>query len=167
MKLVNMFSRFCLFAIFAFAIFSTSAFAQKPVTFHAKFVANVSELHVSIPSDLIEPTIKGHYSYLADRNLSQAEVNLYLEMYLRETVKLQYGAFPMALGESGISHQNGETKLVMNLAGLPAEAKELMVQINSFTQHPNQQNLFKITKSFYKQSFALSNANAFSTHVPL
>lgn len=162
-----MFTRLLFSAILFLALFSGCVWSQKPVTFHAKFVANVSELHISIPTNLIEPTIKGHYDYLANRALSQAEVNLFLEMYLRETVKLQYGAFPMALGESGISHQEGTTKLVMNLAGLPAEAKELMVEINSFAQNPKQQNLFKITKSFYNQSFALSNANAFSTHVPL
>lgn len=162
-----MFTRLFYTAILLSVLFSSHVWAQKPVTFHAKFVANVSELHVSIPSKLIEPTIKGHYPYLANRALSQAEVNLYLEMYLRETVKLQYGAFPMALGESGISHQDGTTKLVMNLAGLPAEAKELMVQINSFAKNPKQENLFKITKSYFNQSFALSNANAFSTHVPL
>lgn len=162
-----MFARIVLFTIVFFALYSANVHAQKSVTFHAKFVANVSELHVSIPSDLIEPTIKKHYSYLAGRDLSQAEINLYLEMYLRETIKLQYGAFPMALGESGITRQSGITKMVMNLAGLPAEAKELMVEINSFAQEPNQKNLFKITKSYYNQSFALNNANAFSTHVPL
>lgn len=162
-----MFSRILLFVAISFASFCNTVNAKESVTFHAKFVANVSELHVSIPSDLIEPTIKNHYAYLAGRALSQAELNLYLEMYLRETVKLQYGAFPMALGESGITHHSGMTKMVMNLAGLPAEAKELMVQINSFAQNPEQKNLFKITKSFHKQSFALSNANAFSTHVPL
>lgn len=160
-----MFTRFLLFIVIV--VFSTDVYAKKPVTFHAKFVANVSELHVSIPSGLIEPTIKAYYPYLAERTLSQAEVNLYLEMYLRETVKLQYGAFPMALGESGISRHNGVTKMVMNLAGLPAEANELMVQIDSFTQYPKQENLFKITKSYVKQSFSLSNANSFSTHVPL
>lgn len=162
-----MFIRPVLFLVVLFTIFSAHAHAKTPVTFHAKFVANVSELHVSIPSGFIVPTIKDHYPYLADKALSQAEINLYLEMYLRETVKLQYGAFPMALGESGISHQDGVTNMVMNLAGLPADANELMVQIESFNQYPKQENLFKITKSYFNQSFSLSNANAFSTHVPL
>ena len=140
---------------------------QKSVTFHAKFIANINELHVTIPTNLIEPTLKAHYQYLDGRELSQAESELFLEMYLRETVKLQFGAFPMALGESGVSHENGTTKLVMKLASLPKEANGLMVQINSFADHPKQKNLFKITKSLSKQSFALSSANSFSANVAL
>ena len=141
--------------------------SDKEVTFHAKFISNISELHIAIPSALIEPTIKAHYSHLADSRLSQKEKDIYLEMYLRETVKLQYGAFPMALGESGIRQEAGMTKLVMKLAGLPKEARELLVHISSFSQIPAQKNVFQITKSYYKQSFALNNANAFSANVPL
>ena len=73
----------------------------------------------------------------------------------------------MALGESGIKHDQGITELVINLARLPKEANELFVQINSFAQIPKQNNVFQITKSIYKQSYALSNANAFTTNVPL
>lgn len=164
---MNHFSGFFVFALFSLVGFSSYASTAKDVTFHAKFVANISELHISIPTDLIEPTLQEHYQHLGSRELSQAEINLYLEMYLRETVKLQYGAYPMALGESGIKHEQGITELVINLAGLPKEANELFVQINSFAQNPKQKNVFQITKSIYKQSYALSNANAFTTSVPL
>lgn len=139
----------------------------KQAVFHAKFIANVNELHVSIPNELIEPTIKQHYDYLSDRDLSAKETELYLEMYLRETVKLQYGAFPMALGQSGIKREEGVTKLVMQLAGIPKEARELVVRINSFANHPQQRNMFQLTKSYYKQSFALNNDNAFSANISL
>jgi len=153
--------------LFVMMSFATPAMEQQAATFHAKFVANINELHVEVPTDLIEPTIKSHYQYLADRSLTQTERDLYLEMYLRETIKLQYGAFPMALGESGITQESDKTKLVMKLASIPKEARELLVEISSFAHNPKQKNVFKITKSFYKQSVALSTANAFSTSVSL
>ena len=164
---MNHFSRFLVLALLTLASSNAFASASKNVTFHAKFVANISELHISIPTDLIEPTLQEHYQHLEGNQLSQAEMDLYLEMYLRETVKLQYGAYPMALGESGIKHDQGMTELVINLARLPKEANELFVQISSFAQIPKQNNVFQITKSIYKQSYALSNANAFTTNVPL
>lgn len=164
---MNHFSRFLILALFSVTAFAAMAAEKNDVTFHAKFVANVSELHISIPTDLIVPTLQEHYQHLHNRELSQAEIDLYLEMYLRETVKLQYGAYPMALGESGITHEQGVTELVIDLAGLPKEARALLVQINSFAHNPKQKNVFQITKSIYKQSFALSNANAFTTNVPL
>ena len=84
---MNHFSRFLVLALLTLASSNAFASASKNVTFHAKFVANISELHISIPTDLIEPTLQEHYQHLEGNQLSQAEMDLYLEMYLRETVK--------------------------------------------------------------------------------
>jgi hypothetical protein len=149
-----------------FALASCALKAEE-VHFHAKFQNQTSELHIRIPTKLIEPTLKEHYEYLDGRSLTLKERNIYLEMYLRETVKLQYGAFPMALGESGIQHSQGMTKLVMKLAKLPKEARELLVTIDSFAENPQQKNVFKLTKSYQKQTIALHGRNAFTANVAL
>lgn len=148
-------------------LFLSTSLKAEEVYFHAKFQNQKSELHISIPTKLIEPTLKDHYEYLDDRSLTLKEQNLYLEMYLRETVKLQYGAFPMALGESGIQHSQDMTKLVMKLAKLPKEARELLVTIDSFSENPQQKNVFKLTKSYQKQTIALHGRNAFTANVAL
>lgn len=148
-------------------ILGSSSLIANEVHFHAKFQNLKNELHITLPTELIEPTLKAHYEYLDDRALTLKERNVYLEMYLRETVKLQYGAFPMALGESGIQQINGVTKLVMKLGKLPKEARELLVEISSFAHYPKQKNVFKLTKSYQKQVMSLHARNAFTANVAL
>ena len=140
---------------------------RSQASFHAKFQPHRSELHISVPTEIIAPTLQAHYDYLSGRALSPNELNLYLEMYLRETVKLRFGAFPMALGESGIFHDKDSTKLVMKLAKLPKSARELLVEISSFNHNPKQKNVFQITQSFNRQTFALSGKNAFTANISL
>lgn len=150
---------------------SSTAFAETSKN-SAKFYASIthahSELSIEIPTELVEPSIKGYFSYLDDKSLSQAEVDLYLEMYVRNTVKLQYGAFPMALGGSKISRKGAITYVSMRLAGVPEEAKEMWVEINSFVSEPEQLNVLQISRNASKpQLVELTYTNRYTANVPL
>ncbi len=136
--------------------------------FHANFEQSDSTLHIMIPSEIVQPTLQEYFPSLEGKVLSEREIKLYLALYIRNTVKLQYGAFPMALGEEGMTLDDKFINIVMKIGKLPRSAHELSVEINSFASLPQQNNVFKFSKhGDAKQEFTLYAKNRFTASVPL
>lgn len=154
----------------AATVISTSASSNETnlAVFHANFDQVDSTLQITIPHKIVQPTLHQYFPSLAGKELTDREIKQYLALYLRNTVKLQYGAYPMALGEEGMTLDDDFINIVMKIGKIPLNAHELSVEINSFEFIPEQNNVFKLSQfGDAKQELTLYAKNSFSASVPL
>lgn len=136
--------------------------------FHADFEKIDSKLHITIPTEIVQPALHEYFPHLAGKALTETDIKQYLALYIRNTVKLQYGAYPMALGEEGMTMDSEYINIVMKLGKIPRGANELLVEINSFEFLPQQNNVFKLSKfGNAEQELTLYAKNRFSASVSL
>jgi hypothetical protein len=136
--------------------------------FHANFDQSDSTLQITIPNQIVQPALHQYFPNLAGKELTDGEIKQYLALYIRNTVKLQYGAYPMALGEEGMVLDDKFINIIMKIGKIPRNAHELSVEINSFEFLPEQNNVFKLSQfGDAKQELTLYAKNHFSASLPL
>lgn len=143
--------------------FSVLAKDYNKVIFQAHFGEKTGMLRATVPSALIDPELTTKYSELDGQYLTSDQRKAYLVRYLRDTVKLQYSAFPMALGNARIVERHKYTEIMVNLSYLPKSASQLLVEITSFGDNPEHQNEFTLNKEgLIAQKLTLNKRNDFT-----
>ena len=143
--------------------FGVVAKEYNKVIFHAQFGEKSGVLRATIPSALIDPELSKKYPELKSSYLTSDQRKAYLVRYLRDTVKLQYSAFPMALGDSRIVERHKYTEIIVKVAFLPRSASQLLVEITSFADNPDHTNVFTLNKEgLIEQKLELNSRNDFT-----
>lgn len=127
--------------------------------FSVSFDKKRGVLRATLPNELIKPVIQEQYEEMEDDTYYQQHITEYLGRYLRQTVQLQYSAFPMALGEANVIPRHKYTDVEMSIGYLPKSASQLMVQITSFSEYVDE-NVFVFTDlSQMSQKVSLQSNN--------
>ena len=159
MKVVSL----CLIIVFFVTSYGADSREQNSAVFKVVFDEARGKLIATIPNHQIDDQLKSSFSELRFRKLTRESRAEYIARYFRDTINMQYNAFPMALGTTKLSYRSNYTQVTMDLAYMPKSASQFFVEIRSFEEFDEQQNLFEIeVLGEQTQSILLSKENDFT-----
>jgi len=145
------------------ACFEVQSGEKNEAVFKVVFDEARGKLIATIPNHQIDEQLENSFSELRFRKITRERRADYIARYFRDTINMQYNAFPMALGTTHLTYRPNHVQITMDLAYMPKSASQFYVEIRSFEEFDDQQNLFEFeVVGEQSQSIMLSKRNNFT-----